>query len=48
MIIIMSPAKLQDFETTAPTKEATTPLYAKDAKELYKSMEASLPEKLLR
>ncbi|MDH6309134.1 cytoplasmic iron level regulating protein YaaA (DUF328/UPF0246 family) [Dysgonomonas sp. PFB1-18] len=39
MIIIMSPAKLQDFETPAPIKEATTPLYAKEAKELYKSME---------
>lgn len=39
MIIIMSPAKLQDFESPAPVKEATTPLYAKEAKELYKSME---------
>ena len=39
MIIIMSPAKLQDFETPAPTKEATTPLFAREAKELYKSME---------
>jgi cytoplasmic iron level regulating protein YaaA (DUF328/UPF0246 family) len=35
----MSPAKLQDFESPAPVKEATTPLYAKEAKELYKSME---------
>ncbi len=35
----MSPAKLQDFEKPAPTKEATTPLYAKEAANLYKSME---------
>ncbi|NDV93865.1 peroxide stress protein YaaA [Dysgonomonas sp. 521] len=39
MIIIMSPAKLQDFETPAPVKDATNPLYGKEAKELYKSME---------
>lgn len=39
MIIILSPAKLQDFESPLSVKEATTPLYAKEAKELYKSME---------
>lgn len=43
MIIIMSPAKLQDFEKTAPIKESTTPLYAKEAKGLYKSMEGITP-----
>lgn len=46
MIIIMSPAKLQDFETPAPIKEATTPLYAKEAKELYKSMEGITAEEI--
>ncbi len=46
MIIIMSPAKLQDFETPAPIKEATTPLYAKEAKELYKSMESITAEEI--
>jgi len=35
----MSPAKMQNFDTPAPIKEATTPLYAKEAKALYKSME---------
>jgi cytoplasmic iron level regulating protein YaaA (DUF328/UPF0246 family) len=35
----MSPAKLQDFESPVPVKEATDPLYVKEAKELYKSME---------
>ncbi|MBK5721194.1 peroxide stress protein YaaA [Dysgonomonas sp. Marseille-P4677] len=39
MIITMSPAKLQDFESPIPSVEATTPLYAKEARELYKSME---------
>lgn len=39
MIIIMSPAKLQDFESPMTETEATTPLYAKEAKELYSSME---------
>ncbi|MBD8388512.1 peroxide stress protein YaaA [Dysgonomonas sp. BGC7] len=39
MIITLSPAKLQDFEKPIHKKEATTPLYAKEAKELYKSME---------
>lgn len=39
MIITMSPAKLQDFESPVPVREATIPLYAKEAKELYKSME---------
>lgn len=39
MIITMSPAKLQDFESPIPLVETTTPLYAKQAKELYKSME---------
>lgn len=40
MIIIMSPAKLQNFDTPAPVKESTTPLYPKEAKMLYKSLEA--------
>jgi len=35
----MSPAKLQDFDTPTSIKETTTPLHAKEAKELYKSME---------
>lgn len=39
MIIIMSPAKLQNFETRAPIKDSTTPLYPKEAKMLYKSLE---------
>lgn len=39
MIITLSPAKLQDFETPLDITESTTPLYAKEAKELYKSME---------
>lgn len=39
MIIIMSPAKLQNFETLAPIKDSTTPLYPKEAKMLYKSLE---------
>lgn len=39
MIIIMSPAKLQNFETQAPIKESTAPLYPKEAKMLYKSLE---------
>ena len=39
MIITLSPAKLQDFESQIPDQETTTPLYAKEAKELYKSME---------
>ncbi len=39
MIIIMSPAKLQNFETPAPIKDSTTPLYPKEAKMLYKSLE---------
>lgn len=39
MIIIMSPAKLQDFETPVPIKETTNPLYPKEAKGLYKSLE---------
>lgn len=43
MIIIMSPAKLQNFETPAPITEATTPLYPKEAKMLYKSMEGLSP-----
>lgn len=46
MIIIMSPAKLQDFETPPPTKEATTPLYGKEAKVLYKSMEGISVEEI--
>lgn len=39
MIITLSPAKLQDFDSPLDIKEATTPLYAKEAKELYKSLE---------
>lgn len=39
MIITMSPAKLQDFESSIPSVEATVPIYAKEANELYKSME---------
>ncbi len=39
MIIILSPAQLLDFETPAPAQEATTPLYAEEAKELYMSLE---------
>ncbi|MDR3056726.1 MAG: peroxide stress protein YaaA [Prevotella sp.] len=46
MIIIMSPAKLQNFETPVPTKEATTPLYGKEAKGLYKSMEGISVEEI--
>lgn len=39
MLIILSPAKLQNFDTPAKTKEATTPLFEKEANELYASME---------
>lgn len=39
MQIIMSPAKLQNFDTAITVTEATTPLYAKEAKALYQSME---------
>lgn len=40
----MSPAKLQDFETPAPTNDSTKVLYPKEAKGLYKSMEGLTPE----
>jgi len=39
----MSPAKLQDFNKPAPIKEATTPLFAKEADMLYHSMEGITP-----
>lgn len=39
MIITLSPAKLMDFETPVPIKESTTPLYEKEANELYKLLE---------
>ncbi|MDR1884113.1 MAG: YaaA family protein [Prevotella sp.] len=39
MITTLSPAKLQDFESPVPVKDATVPLYAEEAKELYGSME---------
>ncbi|WP_108822142.1 peroxide stress protein YaaA [Dysgonomonas sp. Marseille-P4361] len=39
MLIILSPAKLQNFDTPAKIKEATTPLFEKEANELYASME---------
>lgn len=39
MIITLSPAKLQDFNTPLETKESTAPLYVREAKELYKSLE---------
>lgn len=42
----MSPAKLQDFETPAPIKESTTPLYGKEALDLYKSMEGITTEEI--
>lgn len=41
MIIILSPAKLQDFETPVKIKDHTTPLYEKEAKMLYKSLEGA-------
>lgn len=41
MIITLSPAKLQNFESPIPQIEATNPLYAKEAKELYKSLEGA-------
>lgn len=39
MLIILSPAKLQNFDSPSKIKEATTPLFEKDANELYASME---------
>lgn len=39
MIIILSPAKLQDFHTPIKIKESTTPLFEEEANELYKSLE---------
>ena len=39
MIITLSPAKLQDFESPLHITESTTPLHAKEAKMLYKSLE---------
>lgn len=39
MIITMSPAKLQDFESPIPQVVRTKPTYEKEADELYKSME---------
>lgn len=41
MIIILSPAKLQDFDTPAPIKESTTPLFEREAETLYKSLEGA-------
>lgn len=41
MIIILSPAKLQDFETPVSIKKSTTPLYEKEANMLYKSLEGA-------
>lgn len=38
MIITLSPAKLQDFETPVAIEKATNPLYEKEADELYASI----------
>ncbi|MDR2956292.1 MAG: peroxide stress protein YaaA [Prevotella sp.] len=41
MIIILSPAKLQDFDTPIVIEKTTKPLYEKEAKTLYKSLEGA-------
>ncbi|MDU1892721.1 MAG: peroxide stress protein YaaA [Dysgonomonas sp.] len=41
MIITLSPAKLQDFESPIPQREATSPLHPKEAAKLYKSLEGA-------
>lgn len=39
MIITLSPAKMLDFESPVPVEKSTTPLYKKEADELYKSLQ---------
>lgn len=46
MIITLSPAKIQDFESVAPIKEGTKPLYEKEADELYKSLDGISVEEI--
>ena len=43
MLVIMSPAKLQDYESPISIKQHTEPLFEKEAKKLYKSMENLSP-----
>lgn len=46
MIVTLSPAKLQDFESSVNFKKSTASLYVKEANELYKSLQGISPEEV--
>lgn len=46
MIITLSPAKMQDFETPLSVTKSTDPLFEKEANELYRSMEGTTPQEI--
>lgn len=46
MIITLSPAKMQDFETPLSVAKSSDPIFEKEADELYRSLEGATPQEI--